>query len=118
MQNDREENKKKTVTARLESFKIKNGQIMITFSLEMVGCQVKSISLILRSQVKEKRYDFVFTTKKRGGKTLVRAQLPLKTVDWEQFYWDIRGVVQNDGGLLDLRIKNRSKFQKTLLFRI
>lgn len=112
MQNDREENKKKTVTARLESFKIKNGQIMITFSLEMVGCQVKSISLILRSQVKEKRYDFVFTTKKRGGKTLVRAQLPLKTVDWEQFYWDIRGVVQNDGGLLDLRIKNRSKFQK------
>ncbi len=103
---------KKKVTASLESFFIKNGKIVMKCYLEETEYQVKSITLILRSQVKEKQYDFAFRTKEKVGKLKIQAQLPLNSVDWEQFYWDIRGVVESGGSLFELRIKNRSKLQK------
>ncbi len=106
---------KKKVTASLGSFFIKNGKIVLTFHLEETEYQVKSITLIFRSQVKEKQYDFEVKTRERDGKIKVQAELPIDAVDWEQFYWDIRGTVEHDGIKFELRIKNRSKLQKILM---
>ena len=115
IQSEQERQRKKTMTARLGSIKIRAGKIRLTFWLDSKVDTVKSVSLILRSQVQLKQYEFTLKMKNRAGSIQVQADLALESVEWEQFYWDIRGIVTVDGDEHELRIKNRSKLLKFLM---
>ncbi len=114
-QNEQLQRKRQIVTARLDSIKIKKDKVDLNFWLDSSVYQVKSVSLILRSQIRQKQYEFAFAVKNKTTGVKVRAQLSVADVEWEQFYWDIRGVVEAEGTLYELRIKNRSKLKRILM---
>jgi CDP-glycerol glycerophosphotransferase (TagB/SpsB family) len=107
--------KKHTVQARLLKLEIRRGTIRLKFDLSVCEGSVQQLSLILRSAVKEKSYDFVLTNRQLGERAIYDAQLPLDQVEWEQFYWDIRGSVILKDQKKELRIKNRSWLQKIMM---
>ena len=95
-----------------KSIKIVNNRICFKCRMAKSKLNLKSISLILRSKVQDKRYEFSFTTKEHGSYVNVVAYLPLEQIEWEQFYWDIRGVVTYSGIESEIRFRNYSKVNR------
>lgn len=85
------------------------------FDLAAEEGKVQKLSLILRSAVREKQYAFELAAKQSGKKTIYHAVLALEQVEWEQFYWDIRGIVTLNDQEKVLRIQNRSRLRKILM---
>ncbi len=115
VQNAHTAQKKKIVTAQLDTIKIKGGKIRLNFLTAPAVEEVKSVSLILRSQVELRQHEFKLQTKGTQVGLKVKAELSLSEVKWEQFYWDIRGKAVVDTEELELRIKSRSELQKLLM---
>jgi len=111
-QNSKEGN---TITANYQSIQIRKDMICLRFWIDTSAVKIKSISIILRNQLQEKRYDFEWTIRRRFGKSFVKAMLSLEKVEWEQFYWDIRGVAETLDGEYHFRIKNKSKLRRIWL---
>ena len=107
--------KKKIVYAKLQRFYIRNGRIRLKFSLDGSEGILQSLSIILRSAIQKKQYDFAVTSRRRGDKLICTAELSLNHVEWEQFYWDIRGRIIIEGEECELRIRNRSQLLKILM---
>ena len=107
--------KKRIIYAKLLHFYIRSGWIRLKFSLDVGECTLQRLSLVLRSAVKKKQYDFSVTAHKLGNKIIYWAKLPLKQVEWEQFYWDIRGTILMEGQVSELRIQNRSTLLKVFM---
>ena len=98
--------------AQAHSIRIANNEIRLVCRMPKSKLTLKAISLILRSKVQDKRYDFALSVKERRGYQVVTGTLPLDQVEWEQFYWDIRGVVAFDGIESEIRFKNHSKIKR------
>lgn len=98
--------------AHMRSIVIKNGMLRIRFSLGKSEYTLKKVSLILRSDIQDKSYDFMLSIKEKRKKLVVEGVLPVQDVEWGQFYWDIRGEVTRDGRDYELRLRNYSKFMK------
>lgn len=98
--------------AEVKDIRIQKGILKLKFLLAKSEYQLKDVSLILRSSLSDKRYSFTLEKVDKKNKWLVRASLDLSGVDWEQFYWDIRGIVEKDGKEYELRLCNYSKWMK------
>lgn len=98
--------------AEVKDIRIQKGILKLKFLIAKSEYQLKDVSLILRSSLSDKRYSFALEKSDKKDKWLVRASLVLNEVDWEQFYWDIRGVVEKDGKEYELRLCNYSKLMK------
>lgn len=97
---------------KVRSIRIVKDVIRLAFRLPKTDFALKSVSLILRSKVQNKRYDFQLTVKERENHLDVTGILPLAEIAWEQFYWDIRGIVTRDGVEYELRLRNYSKIKR------
>lgn len=94
--------------AKLKSIKFVEDNIRIEFRLDKTEFQLKEVSLILRSKVQNKIYPFALNIKDKGKYLDVVGELSIEKIEWEQFYWDIRGIVIKDGEEFELRLKNHS----------
>lgn len=98
--------------AKVEKISIKEGKLKLKFTLGVSEYQLKSVNLILRSQIQEKVYSFELEKKQKNNKWYVNASIELEKIEWEQFYWDIRGIMEKDGREYTLRLKNYGKWMK------
>ncbi len=95
--------------ANMKEFYIRKGVIYIRFTLRKSKFSLKCVQLILRSSVKDKRYDFDLTIEEKERRFVVEGRLAVADVEWEQFYWDIRGTMTKDGVDCDLHIRSHSR---------
>ncbi len=98
--------------AKVEKIYVKDGKLELKFSLGISEYQLKSVNLILRSQIQEKKYPFELEIKQKHDKWKVKASIEFEKIEWEQFYWDIWGIMEKDGKEYTLHLKNYSKWMK------
>lgn len=94
-----------------KSIRIVNNEIIFKCRMSKSKLSLKTISLNLRSKVQKKQYEFLCTTKEHGDYLDIIAKLSLDKVEWEQFYWDIRGVVTYCGIESEIHFRNHSKLK-------
>lgn len=99
-------------TAKVRKIKLDGSVLRIRMSLIKTDYEIKEIAMVLRSKVTEKKHRFDLDISDKGDRLVIDASLNLEEVDWEQFYWDIKGVVEKDGAEYELRIRNYSKIMK------
>lgn len=96
----------------VKKFSIKKGMLNIKFLLAKSQYTLKELNLILRNSVNEKSYPFDLEITEKSGQYLVCGKLDIGQIEWEQFYWDIRGVMVHQDKTYSLRLRNYSKWTK------
>lgn len=102
----------------VKKFSLKNGMLKIKFLLPKSQYTLKELNLILRSSVSEKSYPFKLKITEKGEQYLVCGKLDTSQIEWEQFYWDIRGVMEHQDKTYSLRLRNYSKWMKLKMLLI
>lgn len=96
----------------VKKFSVKNNMLNMKFLLAKSEYTLKELNLILRSSVSEKSYPFELEIIEKGKQYLVYAKLDTSQIEWEQFYWDIRGVMVHEDRSYSIRLRNYSKWSK------
>lgn len=96
----------------VKKFAIKNGMLNIKFLLPKSEYTLKELNFILRSSVSEKSYPFELEFIDKGRQYLVYGKLDTSKIEWEQFYWDIRGVMVHEDKAYSIRVRNYGKWSK------
>lgn len=95
--------------AKVKRFGIKDKKIILDFELAKTEFDINTVSLVLRNSIDGKKYDFEYSVKNKGNNLFVNCRLDLDIIEWEQFYWDVKGTMIKDGVEYELHLKNFSK---------
>lgn len=103
--------------AVLRNITIAGSRLKLFITLQDHGIYPETIYIKLRNSLEDKRYYLKFSMYHLpGGLLCVRASLDLKTVEFEQFYWDIEGTWTINGESYKMRIVNRRKILSRSLY--
>ncbi|MCI5822254.1 MAG: CDP-glycerol glycerophosphotransferase family protein [Lachnospiraceae bacterium] len=97
-------------SGHVSGMKFKEGVLSLKFSLENEGYEIQRVYAILRNALEPQEVDFTVHPIGRGKNLNYTAVLDVKKETLNQFYWDVRAVVQKGGNEYLIRLKNKEKW--------